>query len=449
MKKCILIMMLFFTVHLYSQEIPLPINCFPLNGTNSEDIISGQMADIHGSVYALADRFGIKGKAISFAKKDSYLSFPITETSFQGKKEFTFTYWMYAGKDSIAQAFWAKDRNDNLLLGMGKKGANPVLNIYHENRQQSVLPDQQWMWNDSNFDEGNGWYFVAIAYTNDGTHFYMVTPKGKMTECYSAFTPDWNLISSIGIGGIDDLPATGMDDFKVYDKALSKEQVLILYDAESQLGIGNEALYNVETGNSLYSSTWYFHCVGKQETLQYALQNQADLSFVGADVGYTLAMMPSIGSNYQKWTFHPLKDTAKGKIFMIENVATGMNLTDTHEGVLQQVSDNTYAQRWCMGVSEKTHQTESNVKKNREITPLSEDIYYDKSVGMVRIRISFPEAVDAKIRLINSQGLLIRELVSDGVQLLKEDIILQVNGIYIVAIESDNYRMIKKVFVNN
>ena len=39
MKKCILIMMLFFTVHLYSQEIPLPINCFPLNGTNSEDII--------------------------------------------------------------------------------------------------------------------------------------------------------------------------------------------------------------------------------------------------------------------------------------------------------------------------------------------------------------------------------------------------------------------------
>lgn len=62
-------MMLFFTVHSYSQEIPLPINCFPLNGTNSEDIISGQMADIHGSVYALTNRFGIKGKAISFAKK--------------------------------------------------------------------------------------------------------------------------------------------------------------------------------------------------------------------------------------------------------------------------------------------------------------------------------------------------------------------------------------------
>ena len=53
MKKSILIVMLFFTVHVYSQEIPLPLKCFPLNGTDSEDIMSGQMADIYGSVYAL------------------------------------------------------------------------------------------------------------------------------------------------------------------------------------------------------------------------------------------------------------------------------------------------------------------------------------------------------------------------------------------------------------
>lgn len=90
MKKLVLIIMLFLAVPLYSQEIPLPLNCFPLNGTNSEDIISGQMADIHGSVYALADRFGIKGKAISFAKKDSYFSFPITKTSFQDQERIYF-----------------------------------------------------------------------------------------------------------------------------------------------------------------------------------------------------------------------------------------------------------------------------------------------------------------------------------------------------------------------
>ena len=73
MKKLVLIITLFFTVHLYSQEIPLPLKCFPLNNTDSGDIISGQMADIHGSVYALADRFGVKGKALSLGKEVIFL----------------------------------------------------------------------------------------------------------------------------------------------------------------------------------------------------------------------------------------------------------------------------------------------------------------------------------------------------------------------------------------
>ncbi len=447
MKKCILIMMLFFTVHLYSQEIPLPINCFPLNGTVPEDIISGQMADIHGSVYALADRFGIKGKAISFAKKDSYLSFPITETSFQGKKEFTFTYWMYAGKDSIAQAFWAKDRNDNLLLGMGKKGANPVLNIYHENRQQSVLPDQQWMWSDSNFDEGNGWYFVAIAYANGGTHFYMVTPKGKMTECYSSFTPNWESCASMGIGTIGDISATGMDDFKVYDTVLSKEQVSILYQSESQLSVGNESLINVGTNESLYSSTWYFHCVGLQETLQYALQNQSDLSFLNADDGYGLSSMPDVESNNQKWILSPVKDTSEGHIFTISNSATGMNLTDMCEQTLQQIPDNTNCQKWSKSQIDSNCQIGNIVKKNTSF-PLYEEIYFDKSMGVIRVRINFPEVQNVKIKLMTPLGVLLDELSSANVQSLEKNFEPQTNGIYLVTVESDTYRINRKIFVS-
>lgn len=447
MKKLVLIIMLFLAVPLYSQEIPLPLNCFPLNGTNSEDIISGQMADIHGSVYALADRFGIKGKAISFAKKDSYFSFPITETSFQDKKEFTFTYWMYAGKDSITQAFWAKDRDDNLLLGMGKKGARPVLNIYHENRQQSVLPDLQWMWSDSNFDGGNGWYFVAIAYANDGTHFYMVTPKGSMTECYSAFAPDWNLISSIGVGGIDDIPATGMDDFKVYDKALSKEQVSILYRSESQLSTGDDTLINVETSNSLNFSTWYFHCVGLQETLQYTLQNQSDLSFLSADDGYSLSSMPDMESNNQKWILSLVKDTSKGHIFTISNCATGMNLTDMCEKTLQQVPDNTNYQKWSIGQIDSDYQIRNIVKKNTPL-PLYEEIYFDKSLGVIRVRINFPEVQNVKIKLMTPLGVLLNDFSFTNVQTLEKEFQSQANGIYLVTVESDNYRFSKKVFVD-
>ena len=122
------------------------------------------------------------------------------------------------------------------------------------------------MWSDSNFTEGEGWYFVAVTYSDEGTRFYLGTPKGKMTECYSAFTPDWDLITTICMGTVNGVPAAGMDDFKVYDAALSKEQVLALYHSESQLSMGNESLLNVETSTPLNSSTRrprYAGCPGR------------------------------------------------------------------------------------------------------------------------------------------------------------------------------------------
>lgn len=356
---------------------------------------------------------------------------------------------MYAGKDSIAQTFWAKDRDGNLLLGMGKRRTNAVLNIYHEKDEQSISSDQQWMWSDSNFAEGEGWYFVAVIYSDDGTRFYLGTPKGKMTECYSAFTPDWNLITEICIGTVDDIPAAGMDDFKVYDVALSKEQVSTLYHSESQLSMGNEALLNVGTGAPLYSSTWYFHCVGLDETFRYVMQNQTDLSFLSAEAGYALAKVSKAESDYQQWSFSPVSDTAQGRIFTISNCATGMNLTDMRESVLQQASDNTDSQKWCVGQIDANNQTRENITESNKMIPLYEEIYFDKSEQVIRVHINFPEVENVKIRLTDIQGVLFTQLSLNNVILLDKNIKAPTNGVYIVAIEAENYRLNRKIFVNN
>lgn len=448
MKNYILIMTLFLAAHLYGQEIPLPKCCLPLNGTNSEDIMSGRIADIYGKVYSLTDRWGSKGKAINFDKANSYITLPMTSTDGQVCRETTLTYWMHVTKDSITQAFWATDGDGELLLGMKKKGMRAVLDIYHKDSQQKPLPDQQWMWSDSNFNEGDGWYFVAVAYSDEGTCFYLGTPGGKMTECYSAFTPDWNLIAAICIGTVDGVPAAGMDDFKVYDVALSKEQISTLYHSESQLCMGNESLFNVATGIPLYSSTWYFHCVGLKETFQYAMQNQADLSLLGADAGYALVMTPKVESDYQQWAFYPVSDTAKGRIFTISNAATGMNLTDMRENVLQQVSDNTNSQKWCMGQVDASNQTRGNIKESNKIVPLYEEIYFDKSAQVIRVHINFPETENVKIRLTDIQGALLREMSLGNVTLLDKNIQIQTTGIYLVTVESDSYKISKKIIAN-
>lgn len=449
MKNYILIISLFLTAHLYGQEIPLPQKCFPLNGTNLEDIMSGQVADICGNIYALTDRFGKGGKAISFGKEDSYLSFPVSIANRQNEKGTTFTFWMYVGNDSIVQAFWAKENTGAILLGMGKRGTSPVLDIYHKDSQQNPLPDQQWMWSDSNFTEGDGWYFVAISYSDEGTRFYLGTPGGKMTECYSAFTPDWTLIAAICMGTVNGIPAAGMDDFKVYDVALSQEQVSALYHSESQFCLGDASLLNVETDTPLYSSTWYFHCVGLEETFQYVMQNQTDLSFLSADAGYALSMTPKVESDYQQWAFYPVSDTAEGRIFTISNGATGMNLADTHESVLQQVPDNTDSQKWCLSQVDASNQTKSNIKESNKMVPLYEEIYFDRSAQAIRIRIHFPKTENVKIRLTDLKGALLRELAMGNVTLLDKNIKVQGNGVYIVALESENYRINRKIFVNN
>ena len=449
MKKFILIIIVFLAGYVYSQEIPLPQRCFPLNGVDSEDVISGAMADIYGKVYAFTDRFGGVGKAISFDKENSYLSFPITSVHGEVRKEMTLTYWMYVDNDSVVPAFWAKDTKGDLLLGMGKKEKRAVLNIYHKDSKQEMLPDLQWMWNDSNFNEGKGWYFVVVVYSEGGTYFYLTTPKGRMTECYSAFVPDWNLITSMCIGTLDGIPAAGMDDFKVYSTALSKELVSILYQSESQLSMGNEALINVGTNSPLYSSTWYFHCVGLQETLQYALQNRADMTFINADAGYALSMVPDIESDLQKWILCPVKDTAHGRIFTIANAATGMNLTDIPEGVLQQVADNSDSQKWCLSQLKKTNQVKNSTKDAANLIPLYEEIYFDKLARAIRIRIAFPEVENATAKLFDSQGVLLRELYSGQTKLLEKDVRLENDGIYLVLVEANNYRINKKVFVNN
>lgn len=448
MKNYILVMTLFLAAHLYGQEIPLPKSCLPLNGTNSEDIMSGKAADIYGKVYSLADRFGAKGKAIAFDKTNSYITVPMSATDGQVRREATLTYWMHVTKDSITQTFWATGGDGELLLGMKKKGMRAVLDIYHKDSQQNTLPDQQWMWSDSNFTEGDGWYFVAIAYSDEGTRFYLGTPGGKMTECYSAFTPDWSLVAEICVGTVGDIPAAGMDDFKVYDVALSKEQVSALYHSESQLGMGNESLFNVETGIPLYSSTWYFHCVGLGETFRYAMQNRADLSFLGADAGYALAMTPKVESDYQQWAFYPVSDTAKGHVFTISNAATGMNLTDMRENILQQVSDNTDFQKWCMGQVDSSNQTGGNIKESNKMVPLYEEIYFDKSAQVIRVHINFPETENVKIRLTDLKGALLREMSVGNVTLLDKNIKIQTTGIYLVTVESDSYKINKKIIVN-
>lgn len=81
--------------------------------------------------------------------------------------------------------------------------------------------------------------------------------------------------------------------------------------------------------------------------------------------------------------------------------------------------------------------------------PLYEEIYFDKNAQVIRIHINFPEAENVKIRLTDIQGALFTELFLSNVALLDKNIKAPTSGVYIITIESDNYRLNRKLFVNS
>lgn len=97
----------------------------------------------------------------------------------------------------------------------------------------------------------------------------------------------------------------------------------------------------------------------------------------------------------------------------------------------------------------KTNQVKNSTKDAANLIPLYEEIYFDKSVRAIRIRIAFPEVENATAKLFDSQGVLLRELYSGQTKLLEKDVRLENDGIYLVLVEANNYRINKKVFVNN
>lgn len=82
------------------------------------------------------------------------------------------------------------------------------------------------------------------------------------------------------------------------------------------------------------------------------------------------------------------------------------------------------------------------------MVPLYEEIYFDKSAQVIRVHINFPETENVKIRLTDIQGALLREMSLGNVALLDKNIQIQITGMYLVTVESDSYKINRKIIAN-
>lgn len=250
-----------------SITIPLPFSTFPLNG-NLKSIPSNMGAG-RDSIIPIPDRFGIEDAASNMVRGQIQCKEEFREVS-----EFSISFWLYNNKNVEADIYNGYDNDNRRLIGITKKcNGDLFLNMHHHVNKSVLSMDSQRLWDNCRIVE-EGWYYVVVAYSKKGTNVYITSPAGELSSCWTSFIFSPSKLSYIVLG--DNRPDTvRIDDLKMYDLAISNQQVKELYGAEKSTPLGGNIVYNAGSGKSLLDEEWYFYCVNfDEENPVYVLKSQ-------------------------------------------------------------------------------------------------------------------------------------------------------------------------------
>lgn len=111
------------------------------------------------------------------------------------------------------------------MLGFYHKGDRAVIDRYVLNKEADIENYGLWFWDPINFTNRLGWYQVFIVHRGNSMSLYLFEPYGRMEKALHYFGLQSLLqATQWGLGGTG-TPQLVLDDFKVYNQALTEEQV--------------------------------------------------------------------------------------------------------------------------------------------------------------------------------------------------------------------------------
>lgn len=449
MKNILLIIILFFSLQVSCQNIPLPQRCYPLN--NDKDIMTRKQAEIQGKVNSFSDRFGVAGNAICL-DKNTGIQVPLLADSLLNRG-ITITFWYYADQiDATTQCFVAKDINGNELLGMQSNNGRAVLNLYHYTHSNVLSTDRQWMWDDCKFN-ATGWYQIVIVYDTDCTKYYMFDLKNKLTQSPLSFVPDWKLINSFYIGGGN--TSLFIDDFKIYSTALSEEDICLLNSSESHLNIGPVKLLNrsdllgINRECNLSASddsSWYLHFAGKNaiEGYDYYIQHADELTYLSDMDQKNITLEQFIFPFPHFWNVLPVNNDMNGVLYKIVDDKSGLSLTACSDKVTLNTDANDLSQQWYMGVA-------NIIPTNIQKILLPEErvnVYWDDQGNIMHINIDLIRSENIDVSLFSETGMLLRKWNLGYHNKVEKSLPVELSpATYIVSIQSVDINIKRKIVV--
>lgn len=248
MKHKILFLLMFFAAicaENKAQSIK-PIRYYPLDNSSAKEVVNRKDGSIVGTCQSITDRFGQKAGALKF-DKGAYIRTPNFFEGSTYKNGFTISFWIYLDKDytpykgltpwlpndSIFRSFYVVHDNQP-ILGFYQRRDRAVVDRYVINIDTGDTSNYGiWYWDPINFTSRKGWYQIFLSYKTNMLTLHMFYPNGQYEYALHYFgIQNLDQATEWGLGSKIDNSTKIIDDFKIYDQALSQENIKKMHAQE-------------------------------------------------------------------------------------------------------------------------------------------------------------------------------------------------------------------------
>ena len=315
-----------------------PIRYYPLDNNDAKEVVNRKDGSIVGTTQSVTDRFGQQSGALQFSK-GAYVKTPNFFEGSTYKNGFTISFWIYIDKDydqhkgltpwlpndSIFRSFYAT-HEDQPILGFYQRRDRAVVDRYVINIATGNTSNYGiWYWDPINFTLRKGWYQIFLSYKTNMLTLHMFYPNGQY-EYALHYLGIQNLEQATewGLGSKVDNSVKALDDFKIYDQAISQENIKKIH---AQEGMPN-GMYTI---SSAFDSKTYVQTKDLSTSFGSLLQVQTP----GQDKELTM-----------QWVFEPIHNKpGQCKIRMAySNRYLSSAAVSAHSNVVLDVGESTKAE---------------------------------------------------------------------------------------------------------
>lgn len=214
-------------LHLKSNEVQGLVAFYPLNGNANDFSGNGNNGNIIGGVNGSTDRFDNPNSAMQFNGIDGYIEVPNSPSLQSPSDALTIAGWIYIDAfPGIEVAGIVEKTNSNSMYGQYglsyQAWSDDGLNFYHSNGIQGTSAPVTL--------DFLRWYFVAITYDGttaitylDGVPIFSQNVSGPIVA------DDNPLTIGLEAPGLTEYLQGKLDDIRIYNRALSAEEISDLY----------------------------------------------------------------------------------------------------------------------------------------------------------------------------------------------------------------------------